>query len=127
MSHCYYQVRIFASNRRFLRFKVVIGGQTKFFEWLTLSMGLSQSSIIVNSFTSKLVEIFSVKFDLYGKSYSDDIWQESSVLGHNFDDFGRRFGLIFNDRKTEEGPVVDLLGVGVDLRVDVRGLITSFY
>ena len=60
--------------------------------------------------------MFSFKFKLYANHYSDDMWQERSAEGANIDDYCRRFGLQFNDRKLEEGPVVTLLGVEVDLR-----------
>ena len=80
-----------------------------------MAMGMSAAPFVAQSTNNFLCEVYSMKFGVYCCVYIDDVWGNKKAGVPSFETWAGEFGLRFKSDKSEEGSVLELLGVVIDL------------
>ena len=110
-----HQFSLSTANRKTLRFKIKLKVKTLYFQWNVMAMGMSAAPYVAQSTNNFLCQVYSMKFGVYCCVYLDDVWGNKKSGVPKFEDWAGEFGLKFKTSKSEEGPVLELLGVEVNL------------
>ena len=112
---CYYQFILREENSKTLRFSIKVKNEILYFQWKCMAMGMSAAPYVAQSTNNFLSDLYSLKFRVYHAVYLDDFWGEPKPGVPKFEKWAGEFGLRFKTTKSEEGSILELLGVEINL------------
>ena len=111
---CFYQYRLGESSSKKLAFTFTgKDGVLRKFCWSVLPFGVAGATFVVQSINKVFADYYSLKFGKFIMVYIDDFAFEPS--DNKFLQIASDLGYIFNPKKSEKGPIIDLLGWTLNL------------
>ena len=113
LAKAFYQYRVTPKSSKELAFEFRgRDGRLRRFTWLVLAFGISAATFLVQSINRVFTDYYALKFNKFIIIYIDDFGYEKKE--EEFEKLAKSVGFIFNNKKSSNGEVVELLGWSID-------------